>query len=283
MATNNYTSDDHRVYDDFIYILYAPIDLPLACEVSEKLRSSGFNTWLCNEQKALSEKERNIGKSESIRNAFAIIAIITKKGIKEGYPKFEHDFVLHEMKSENDSERLISCIIGRGVYQNKLPFKNTKGFRINRRKWKHYNLLVKTLLSYQSRNNDRKKLNEDGVEGLSNNAILPNCSGVLFLPDELDIHVNEITGENNIFYGKDIDENIAKIEFHHREQRMAVFFGDGAILDLGVRIQWLILPFIASVDQISVVQTKDGKAITGKVVPVVHIGKTNRGNEKLSG
>ena len=102
--------------------------------------------------------------------------------------------------------------------------------------------------------------------GVEDGALLP-----LFKPDEMDIYVNKITGENYIFYGKTIDTNIKHIEFDHVSCRMTVEMNDGRRMDLGVRIQWLIRPYIKKEQQIAVVRTKDGEALEAIMVPVLHM------------
>lgn len=104
--------------------------------------------------------------------------------------------------------------------------------------------------------------------GVQDGALLP-----LFTPDEMDIYVNKITGENYIFYGKKIDTDIKHIEFDHESCRMTVEMNDGRRMDLGVRIQWLIRPYIKKEQEIAVVRTKDGETIDGITVPVIHTNK----------
>jgi len=100
---------------------------------------------------------------------------------------------------------------------------------------------------------------------------------VLFKPDELDIYVNKVTLEAYIFYGKTIEHNdIDHLEYHPDDYTVDVVFENGQHIDLGVKIQWLVRPYLSKADQISFVQTKDGEAVDGKMVPIVHKKKKDK-------
>lgn len=99
---------------------------------------------------------------------------------------------------------------------------------------------------------------------------------VLFEPDELDIYINKVTLEAYIFYGKSIDhDSIDYIEYDHKDYRVDVVFENGQKIDLGVKIQWLVRPYLGKAEEISFVQTKDGEALDGKLVPVRHKNRKN--------
>lgn len=255
--------------DNYVYILHSPVDQQLAQTLSERLNALGLKTSLNDATPRAPRDGSKCQAEDNIHSAFAIIIIVSVRALKKGYPEHEIELVKEEIESCDGSTRLISCIFGRGVFDKMLPFKSGEFFRMNPRKWTYFDVLAKTVLAFQYRHQDRLSSKLNSLP----ESILSNSSGTLFSPDECDLYINKLTRENYIFHGKDIDQNITKIEFHHFERRMAVFFGDGSILDLGVRIQWLILPFIASENQISLVQTKNGKAVSGRVVPVVHVGK----------
>lgn len=94
----------------------------------------------------------------------------------------------------------------------------------------------------------------------------------LFTPDELDIYVNKITLEAFVFYGKPIEHNaIDHIVYDHDSYDVNVVFENGSKIDLGVKIQWLVRPYFSKIEEIKFVQSKDGEAVDGKIVPVQHV------------
>ena len=93
----------------------------------------------------------------------------------------------------------------------------------------------------------------------------------LFLPDEMDIYCNKVTKETFIFHGKDLEyENLDHLEYNTKAHTVDVFMKDGSVLDLGVKIQWLIRPYFTKAEEIQIVQTKDGEAINGTFLPIKH-------------
>lgn len=94
---------------------------------------------------------------------------------------------------------------------------------------------------------------------------------VLFLPDEMDIYCNKVTKETFIFHGKDVDyESLERMVYDPKTHSVEVYKKDGTILDLGVKIQWLIRPYFTKAQEIQIVQTKDGNAINGTFLPITH-------------
>ncbi len=94
---------------------------------------------------------------------------------------------------------------------------------------------------------------------------------VLFQPDELEIYSNKTTHESFIFHGKKIDHGaIDHFEYDHKAHLVDVVMKDGTVFDLGVRIEWLVRPYLSKATAISIAQTKDGKSVTGAVLPLVH-------------
>lgn len=94
-------------------------------------------------------------------------------------------------------------------------------------------------------------------------------SGVLFDPKEFDIYVNKITKEVYIFHIKPVAQDIARLEYDPTDHSVTVVKNDGTQLDLGAKIQWLIRPHFVKAREIGIVQTKDGEAIDGFMVPLV--------------
>ena len=93
----------------------------------------------------------------------------------------------------------------------------------------------------------------------------------LFLPDEMDIYCNKVTKETFIFHGKTIDYNtLDRMEYDPKDHTVDVFMKDGTVLDLGVKIQWLVRPYFTKAKEVQVVRTKDGEAVDGTFIPITH-------------
>lgn len=100
-----------------------------------------------------------------------------------------------------------------------------------------------------------------------------SSSGVLFKKDEFDIFVNKITMEAYIFHAKKIEQDIARLEYDPSDHSITVVKKDGTQLDLGAKLQWLVRPYFTKAREVAVVQTKDGEALDGFMVPLVHKSK----------
>jgi len=96
----------------------------------------------------------------------------------------------------------------------------------------------------------------------------------LFSPDEMDIYCNKVTKETFVFHGKELDyDTLERMEYDPKDYTVDVFLKDGTVLDLGVKIQWLIRPYFTKAEEIQIVQTKDGEAINGTFLPITHKSK----------
>lgn len=94
----------------------------------------------------------------------------------------------------------------------------------------------------------------------------------LFKPDEMDIYTNKLTYESFIFHLNKVDyAALDHLEYDASDYSMTVVYKDGRRQDLGVKMQWLIRPYIKHAQEISIVRTKDKVAIDGVIVPLVHI------------
>lgn len=89
-------------------------------------------------------------------------------------------------------------------------------------------------------------------------------------PEEFDIYVNKLTMETYIFHGKKMEQDVDYLEYDATDHSVTVVKKDGAQLDLGVKIQWLIRPYFTKTREISIVQTKDGHVVDGYIVPLIH-------------
>ena len=98
----------------------------------------------------------------------------------------------------------------------------------------------------------------------------------LFMPDEMDIYCNKLTKETFIFHGKKLDyEALDHMVYDHKKHTTDVIMKDGSVLDLGVKIQWLVRPYFSKSEEVQIVQTKDGNAIDGTFIPLKHKNKRN--------
>lgn len=85
-------------------------------------------------------------------------------------------------------------------------------------------------------------------------------------PNAVDIYCDRNKNVNYIFHLQPLDCTIDYMEYDHDTQCITVFTTDGQKLDLGVRIQWLVRPYIARAQELLVIQTKDGKMVDGVAV-----------------
>ena len=94
-------------------------------------------------------------------------------------------------------------------------------------------------------------------------------SGILFQEDEFDIFVNKITMEAYIFHTKPVAQDIDRLEYDPNDHSVTVFKKDGNQMDLGAKLQWLVRPYFIKAREVAIVQTKDGEAFDGFMVPLV--------------
>lgn len=93
----------------------------------------------------------------------------------------------------------------------------------------------------------------------------------LFLPDEMDIYTNKLTYETFIFHGKVIDyTQLDHIVYNAQDYSMTVHHKDGRTQDLGIKVQWLLRPYIKHANEISIVRTQDKVSVDGVIIPLVH-------------
>ena len=82
-------------------------------------------------------------------------------------------------------------------------------------------------------------------------------------PDDLDIYCDRERGQNYIFHGPELGCTIDHLEYDPETYRITVVTNDRQRLDLGVRIQWLVRPYIAKEQDLYIIRTEDGQAIDG--------------------
>lgn len=111
-----------------------------------------------------------------------------------------------------------------------------------------------------------QKLSDNWQEGSGTHLKKP-----LFKPEELDIYSNKLTYESFIFHAKKIKyDELDHIVYNADDYSMTVCYKDGRTQDLGVKIQWLLRPYIKHAQEISIVRTKDKVAVDGVIIPLVH-------------
>lgn len=120
-------------------------------------------------------------------------------------------------------------------------------------------------MSDQGDQQPEKKLSQDWNPAGTGSSIPP-----LFLPDEIDIYVNKMTNETFFFHGKEIDyPNLDHLEYDPILYTVDVCKKDGTRQNLGVKIQWMIRPYLTKVDKVNVVRTKNGESIDGVTIPLI--------------
>ncbi|MAF97657.1 MAG: hypothetical protein CMH26_03380 [Micavibrio sp.] len=96
---------------------------------------------------------------------------------------------------------------------------------------------------------------------------------VLFTEDEMDIYCEKLSKETYIFHGKEIEyKQLDYLIYDPDKYTVDVHFKDGRVLDLGVKIQWMIRPYFSKAEEVQIVRTKNGEAIDGTFVPMHHKG-----------
>lgn len=95
----------------------------------------------------------------------------------------------------------------------------------------------------------------------------------LFTEEEMDIYCNKINKETYIFHSKEVDYKALKEMIYDPEEfTVDVVLKDGSVIDLGVKIKWLIRPYFSKAEEVQIVRTKNGEAIDGHFVPLRHKG-----------
>ncbi len=82
-------------------------------------------------------------------------------------------------------------------------------------------------------------------------------------PDDFDIYCDRENGVNYIFHAPELGCTIDHLEYDPDTCRITVVTNDSQRLDLGVRIQWLVRPYIAKEQNLFIIRTEDGESIDG--------------------
>jgi len=65
-------------------------------------------------------------------------------------------------------------------------------------------------------------------------------------------------------------DSLDHMEYDPKDCSVEVHLKNGMIYDLGVKIQWLLRPYLSKAEEVQIVQTKDGEAINGTFIPLIH-------------
>ena len=102
----------------------------------------------------------------------------------------------------------------------------------------------------------------------------PDYGDHLFKPSELDVYTNKLTYETYIFHGKIIDyASIDHVVYDHEAYTMTIHHKKGRTMDLGIKMEWLVRPYISKAEEIWIVRTQDGISVDGITVPLKHKGR----------
>jgi len=82
-------------------------------------------------------------------------------------------------------------------------------------------------------------------------------------PDDFDIYCDHKSGQNYIFHGPELGCTIDHLEYDPDTCHITVVTNDSQRIDLGVRIQWLVRPYIAKEQDLYIIRTENGKSIDG--------------------
>lgn len=96
---------------------------------------------------------------------------------------------------------------------------------------------------------------------------------VFFGPKDFDIYINKVTLDAYIFHGQKLEHDIERLDYDHADQSIVIVKKDGKRYDLGTKVQWLIRSYFRKLNEIAIVQTKDGESIDGFMVPIHHLNR----------
>ena len=93
----------------------------------------------------------------------------------------------------------------------------------------------------------------------------------LFTTEELDIYTNKVTHEAFIFHSKKIDyDKLDRLEYDAKKYTLTVHYKDQRAQDLGVKIQWILRPYLKHASEVNVARTENKEVVDATVLPLVH-------------
>lgn len=100
----------------------------------------------------------------------------------------------------------------------------------------------------------------------------------LFYPDELDLYSNKITHETYIFHSKEVNySKISHFVYNNETWDCIVFMKNGDLLDLGIKIEWLVRPYLERAKFVQIVRTRKGISIDGSAFRLEHTNPNQGG------
>ena len=114
----------------------------------------------------------------------------------------------------------------------------------------------------------RKRLPAQPAAAVSR--LVSGAVDVLFLEEEVDLYIKTDSHEAYVFHGKHIDYGaIDHLVFRHEERRIAVYLKNGSILDLGVRVEYLVRQPLRHASKVYIVRTEMNVSKDGIEVPFI--------------
>ncbi|WP_430408779.1 PDZ domain-containing protein [Kordia sp.] len=97
----------------------------------------------------------------------------------------------------------------------------------------------------------------------------PNTIGRLFDTNELDIYIlHKDSSTVHIYHGKPIRNDIIEFTYIDRDRALIAKLDSGEYLDLGVRIQCLIQPWVIKASKVKLIRTKNSEEISSYTIPL---------------
>lgn len=270
----------------YIFLSYASEDGPFAEKVQSVATALGFDMWM--DRARLKPGYRWEPAIEAaIADASGAVFLVTPNSVdKDGFIQNELDMLLVEAAKRDRHEAFLLPVRigGSHLVHPKLSA------------YQHFDLAADdptaiprivtaitasfhTLIESAERHKDRRAAQarkdashpaDEAIRAAATppRAPKPPATDFLFEPDEFDIYVNKQSYEAFFFHGKPVDQDILYFEYDPSDHGVLVYKAHDRVLDLGVKIQWLVRPHLLRAYEIGVVQTKDGESVDGFYAPL---------------
>lgn len=273
-----------------VFISYATEDRTAATLLNQFLKDNSILTWI-DFERLTPGKRWKIEISDAIRTARAVVFLSSAHSInKKGYVQRELKQILEKIEEYPLGDIVLLVARIDETHPRESVLQEIQWVDLfNKNQAKAYGEILGALFTSSEEAERRRDLEArgsirgDDAEGtqdiekanqLSDDGVrAKNTTGTLFHPDDFDLYCNKITGEFYIFHGPVLEYEVSIIEYDFDIQRIAVVLGDGTRLDLGVKVQWMIRPCVERAENVYIIQTKNGEAITGIEVSVKKVGE----------
>ena len=270
------------------FLSYAREDKATATQLKRVVENSfGVSIWMALGSLRGPQRERQI--REAIRLADGGLFLASKHSLESGTDtRRELDLLTRKANKIGDAVFLIIVRVDGVQISDKqfncvdLPLENAN--QSKKALDEIGSLIFSAQENRQRELTQKSKPEQEGAKRENDEFVLhPLATGRLFLPEEMDIYVNKVTKDAYIFHGKEIDyANLEYLLYVPDNHSVLVHCKDGACLDLGVRIQWLVRPYFISAHDINIVRTRNGETIVGTVVPLRFAQEGSDGKVRLS-